>query len=544
MLASKLVRAFALALLVPAARAQLPCSWGRLTDANPQPDALVGSALATAGDLLAVGSPFRTGAGDKSCGAVLCYERAESGWAQAAVLEDPAPEAFSQFGIALAMSADTLVVGAPFHDVGALGNQGKVYVYTRQAGAWLLQQELSALDGGDQQLFGWSLALEGDRLAIGALWDGQIAHAAGAAYVFDRVQGVWSQTAKLVAPDQTILCNFGASLALSGDRVLIGAPDANTIVADAGAVYVFELEAGVWTQKAKFWPSDTTKNDEFGSAVVLAGDAAFVSAPSDDFANKLDIGSVYRYALESHAWVAKAKYFASDNFREDYFGTRLALSGTRLLIGAPGKDSGFTSNVGEAYLFEQGASEWSEVAKFKDTGNSSYDELGRGLAISAQSMFVGSPQRDTAAENGGSVLAWEFEAAQALFACPTTVSLSAGGSVGFELAAGSAQAGQLYLLLGSFSGTQPGTPVGSALFPLNPDALTFAMLAGLNSPPHAGNFGLLGATGGAQASLTVPPASDPALAGLTVHHAYLAFDAAAGIETAFCSNSVFTKILP
>src|SRR5262249_54878111 len=151
-----------------------------------------------------------------------------------------------QFGLSVAISGDTVVVGAPDDDIGANFGQGSAYVFTRSGAVWTLQQKLTSNDGEAFDLFGFAVALSGDTLVVGAELDnigGNVGNLGqGSAYVFARSGTVWTERQKLIADDGEAVDSLGYAVAISGNTVVVGAPlddiDANR---DQGSAYVFVL---------------------------------------------------------------------------------------------------------------------------------------------------------------------------------------------------------------------------------------------------------------------------------------------------------------
>ena len=161
------------------------------------------------------------------------------------------------FGYSVALSGDTVVVGAMFHDGAAAVDQGSAYVFVRSAGVWTLQQKLVAADAASRDQFGTSVAISGDTVVVGARFDlGAHIIGHGSAYVFVRSGGVWSQQQKLLPADAVSGDGFGYSVAISGETIVVSAPFGGTAVIREGAAYVFVRSAGVWSQQQKLLAAD------------------------------------------------------------------------------------------------------------------------------------------------------------------------------------------------------------------------------------------------------------------------------------------------
>jgi MYXO-CTERM domain-containing protein len=161
--------------------------------------------------------------------------------------------------------------------------------------------------------------------------------------VFVRSGGAWTQQAKLLANDKAAQDQFGVSVALTGDPALVGAHQDDDGGKDSGAAYVFARSSGVWTQQAKLLPNDGAEYDWFGVSVALTGDTALVGASGH-------IGSAYVFARSSDVWTQQAKLLANDGAENDRFGVSVALSEDMALVGAAWDDDK-APNAGAVYVF-------------------------------------------------------------------------------------------------------------------------------------------------------------------------------------------------
>lgn len=264
-----------------------------LTQSDGQEGDLFGYGLAISADTIAVGSVYH----NDYRGAVYVFERTGSAWTQLAELE--AGDFGDFFGFQVEVFEDTLMAGAYFDNAGAGNSQGSVFVFRRSGGQWVLEQNLTASDAAPVDGFGVSLSLALDTVVIGAYAKGGIGTPSfftGAAYVFSRQGNLWTQQEKLVAVDGKGGDGFGISVGLVDDRILIGSYGAD-IGANAhhGAAYVFERTSGHWSQTQKIRASDGETSDYFGRSVAFSGTSALVVSGFDDDGATLDQGIVYAY---------------------------------------------------------------------------------------------------------------------------------------------------------------------------------------------------------------------------------------------------------
>ncbi len=243
-----------------------------------------------------------------------------------------------------------------------------------------LQAEETKLDvpgamPGDR--VGCSIAIDGDTALVGAC------HTAGpmgeldmgAAYVFTRVGQMWSQSAMLLPTERKEHDRFGFSVALSGNRALIGSW--SNVIPFRGTAHVFVKNGAEWSQEAQLDPSVMLAYDQFGGAVALDGDTALVGAAKGD-------GVAWFFTRKEDQWIEDKSLAPSDVGSNKEMGWSAALSGTTAVVGAPG-----SKTAGAAYVFEKGAGGWSETRKLLLAGGITGDNFGISVAISGKTILVG-----------------------------------------------------------------------------------------------------------------------------------------------------------
>ena len=258
------------------------------------------------------------------------------------------------FGVSVAISGDTAVVGAGDDDTAGGTNAGSAYVFVRSDGVWTEQTHLFAFDGAANDLFGGSVAISGDTVVVGAPLDDTLGGVdAGSAYVFVRSGGVWTEQAHVFASDGAAGDTFGGSLAISGDAVVVTAwTDDTPAGTNAGSTYVFVRSGGVWTEDAHLFASDGAEYDRFTSDIAISGDTAVVGAVRDDTPGGTDAGSAYVFMRSGGVWTEKAHLFASDGAAGDRFGYCVEMFGDRVVVGAWGDDAPGGTDAGSVYVFD------------------------------------------------------------------------------------------------------------------------------------------------------------------------------------------------
>jgi hypothetical protein len=309
---------------------------------------------------------------DSGAGAAYVFERSGTGWSQETKLTAFDAAANDQFGFSLAVAGSTALVGAR----GSNSAAGAAYVFVLPA----QQAELSGSDTAAGDDFGYSVAISGSTAVVGAYTKECCASDMGAAYVFVRSGTNWSQQAKLTASDAAVDDFFGASVAISGSTVVVGAPGKNSAT---GAAYVFARSGTAWSQQAELTASDGVANDGFGQAVAISGSTAVIGASAENTSTA--VGAAYVFVISGGVWTQQAKMTASDAANGDDFGFWAAISGSTLVIGAPGKDSG----AGAAYVFVRSGTVWSQQSKLTASDAATGDGLGQSVAISGSTAIVG-----------------------------------------------------------------------------------------------------------------------------------------------------------
>ncbi len=267
-----------------------------------------GAAVSLLGNRVVVGATKDDYSTFSDAGSAYVFDRDSNGnWLQSAKLTPLDPQSDAEFGFSAAQLIGEAVIGAPYLSLPNSYRNGAVYVFDEHATSWDQTARLTASDAGFDDRFGYSVAMSGDRMIIGApdasLPGGQ---RAGAAYIFDKLNGIWTETAKLIEPIVNADDNFGFSVALDGDRAIIGSPVYTTATGSKGAAFVFDLVDGSWQNTAMVTASDATSNDAFGEAVAVTGTRAVVGARLADTLAGTNAGAAYVYSIPEPTGAALA----------------------------------------------------------------------------------------------------------------------------------------------------------------------------------------------------------------------------------------------
>jgi hypothetical protein len=368
----------------------------------------LGTSVAIAGGTIVVTAP--NAAAGSGQGAAYVFVKPTSGWAdttQAAKLTASDGTASDQFGSSVAVSGNTIVVGAPDATVAGNRDRGAAYVFVRPPAGWAdgtQTAKLTASGGSSFDILGTSVAIDGDTVvagAPGATVAGNLGQ--GAAYVFVKPRSGWAgatETAQLTASHGGEEDSLGQSVAIDGDTIVAGAPSPPVAPSpDFGAVYVFVKPATGWasaTDTAELIASDIAPGENFGFSVAISGGTVVAGAPEAIVAGNPAQGAAYVFVRPATGWVdalQTAKLTASDGASGDLLGLSVATSGGTVVAGAlPAVGANFSQ--GAVYVFVRPDPGWAnatETAKLTASDGASLDRLGVSVAISGSTVAAGAP---------------------------------------------------------------------------------------------------------------------------------------------------------
>lgn len=293
----------------------------------------------------------------------------------------------ANFGTGLAISGNLAIVGAPYAGFNNNTNQGAAYIFTRSKGAWTEAQELKESSGATDDFFGDSVAIDGTTILVGA--DGDTVNGAqyqGAVYVYTETNGTWSETQKVTAGDGIGGDYYGTPISASGNTVMIGAWSA-TINGkySQGAVYVYNVSNGVLNLTQKLVASDGVANDNFGDTISLSNGTALIGA----FGYNHLQGKAYLFSDSTGTWTQAQELTASDGAQGDRFGVSSALSPSTALIGASFATIGSNAAQGAAYIFTKSGGVWSQSQKLTASDGTANLHFGSDVALSGGNALIG-----------------------------------------------------------------------------------------------------------------------------------------------------------
>lgn len=324
--------------------------------------------------------------------AVYIYERGGAGWTLQARLTAPEPNLGLGFGTDVAISGDTVIIGAA-STIGR-GVDGRCYIFRRIGGNWLREATLNILEL--TSTFGHAVALDGNIAVIGAPKEDVSAARNGRVFVFERVGTQWVRRGEPVIQQTgnlSRILDFGADVAISGATIVVGAPSSERNGSPTGASFAFVRTGDQWIQQSipLFDPAGTS-GDYSGGAVAVLGDLALVGAPQDNANGILGAGSALLFQRTGTAWNHIAQPFLPDAGSDDEFGTAVALANGLAIVGAPRSRSyGGTPQVGKVYTFGVVQSSWQLLDRLQLPDGANQDQFGYRMAIDRDTLLVAAP---------------------------------------------------------------------------------------------------------------------------------------------------------
>ncbi|MCI0651205.1 MAG: PKD domain-containing protein [Planctomycetes bacterium] len=433
--------------------------------ASDGPSSRLGSAVALSGDYVLGGAPYHGAQGTQAGAAFVFAANAELP-AYGSLCDFAAPakvtasdgESFDGFGRSVALGAGVAIAGSPLDD--DLGiDSGAAYIYRFDGTNWSEEQKLTASDGGDGAQFGYSVAIDGDVALVGSPFDSGAGIEAGAALLFRYDGGGWTEEGALSAGGIGFYEWFGTAVAIEEDVAVVGAMLDDEVAADAGAAYVFRYDGASWEVEAKLIPIDGTPSGHFGNAVAISADRIVVGARHDS-GEGLFAGAVHVFRFDGVDWVAEQKLHAQDAALLDEFGASVAIFGAEIAIGSPYEIDNLPG-AGAVYVFRHDESDWVQTQKLQSPLAGNAGEfggtiaLGEGLLVIAGIEGLSNGEAHVFAKSGDT---WASHAA--LEFCGSAVNDAIGGAVaarGTTLCIGAHNdrdkgmgSGSMYLIAGGF----------------------------------------------------------------------------------------------
>lgn len=308
--------------------------------------------------------------------------------------------------------ADYAIIGAPGDD-GAAENAGAAYIYAFNSPHWQQEVKLTAADAAKGDAFGYVVSIDGTTAVVGAPKDDDTGSNSGAVYLFVRDANGWKQHAKLVPKDSAKLDAFGEAVDIQTSTLIVGAPGhTHGGVRFAGAVFVFVRDGNTWKEHAKLTADDAGAGDQFGISVGIGDDTIIVGSKKNDPDGIRDAGAAYIFQRDGNIWKQGAKLTAPKKRKGDHFGTGVATSRNIAIVGAPlSEEGGFSA--GAAYSFVNADGVWNNGATVVPEVAHPNLFYGSAIAISGDTVIVTScdgPEKGVGVGNG--IVAYVYSGAE------------------------------------------------------------------------------------------------------------------------------------
>jgi len=310
------------------------------------------------------------------------------------------------FALIISISGDVVVVGAPQDDDSG-SDSGSAYVYRFNGTTWVEEQKLVASDSAAGDFFGIRVSVNGDVAVVSAIGDDDKGDDSGSAYIFRHNGSMWVEEQKLTATDGAAFDNFGSSVSVSGDVAVVSAYRDEDNGNDSGSAYIFRFNGSMWVEEQKLTATDGAASDIFGSSVSVSGDVVVVVAPQDDDSGS-DSGSAYVYRFNGATWVEEQKLTASDGAAFDNFGSSVSVSGDVAVVSAY-QDDDNGGNAGSAYIFRYNGAMWVEEQKLLASDGAADDQFGISVSVSGDLAVVGAFLDDDRGASSGSAYVYRFD---------------------------------------------------------------------------------------------------------------------------------------
>lgn len=403
-------------------------------DAGAIDDATLGQSIAVSGDRVLLGAPredtlvadgglafLPDGGALRRSGRAYLFERLPGGWARVETFTPPAPHRLGEFGTSVALAGDLAAIAEP--------EFGLVHVYRRLTGGWVFQGSVTGHNTASTDGFGSALALAAGQLVVGAplednyaggidvMTDNESGNNAGAVYVFaaTAADGGWVERGYLKPDMPSPSAQFGAALAFDGTRLVVGAPgEATNAVgvnpmrpsmapaqAESGAIFIYARSGASWSQEAWAKAPNAGEQDRFGAAVALSGGRVVIGAPMEASSDRLSpagngmpmAGAAYVMTLDG-GWRFTDYLKATTPAMGDRFGDAVGISGDVIAVGGPEHSDLANARpmVGAAWVFSTtDGTHWEDRGKWLGPRAEASQRFGAPLVVGPSSIFLCAP---------------------------------------------------------------------------------------------------------------------------------------------------------
>jgi hypothetical protein len=372
---------------------------GNITDYHPVADTAAaegdhfGACVSISGNYAIVGTYLDDVGANLDQGSASIYQYNGSRWVLMQKLTDPTGAGNDYFGSSVFISGNYAIVGAFGDDASSIIDQGSASIYQYNGSSWVLMQKLTDVTGAASDGFGNSVSISGNYAIVGAALDDVSAIDQGSTSIYRYNGSNWVLMQKLTDPAGAGNDNFGISVSISGNYIIVGAyldnVNANT---DQGSASIYQYNGSTWVLMQQLTDATGAATDYFGISVSISGNYAIVGAYSDDVGANTFQGSASIYQYNGSSWVLMLKLTDANGASGDLFGICVSISGSYAIVGAYGDNAGSENDEGSASIYLRVGQGWQKLQYVSDPANSNTSEnFGAATAIdgSTQRFLIG-----------------------------------------------------------------------------------------------------------------------------------------------------------
>ncbi|GLR18809.1 FG-GAP repeat protein [Portibacter lacus] len=313
-----------------------------------------GSAVSISNDYALIGAPGKDVGGNAEQGKAYIFKKNNGSWAEESSLVSSDGTISDNFGSSLSISGDYAIIGAPYKTVGSNEFQGKAYIFKRDGMIWSEHAILTAPDGMEYDQFGSEVSISGDYVIIGV--EGKDVGSntnQGKAYIFKRSGSAWNLQSELLASNETAYSFFGSAVSISGDYASVTYFDYSVGEFGQGKVCVYKRSGTSWNEQVCIIDANGADIDQFGSSLSMSGDHLVIGASQKNVLNNSNQGKGFIYKRSGSLWSEQAGVVSSDGKAGDFFGFSVAIDGNNVIIGSTNKDVNGNIDQGKVYFYSK-----------------------------------------------------------------------------------------------------------------------------------------------------------------------------------------------
>ncbi len=315
------------------------------------------------------------------------------------------PKQGAYFGRFVAQNDNYMVISA-YKDFGKASSSGSLFIFQNKNGQYVQTQKIFPEDGTVEQFFGYSIGINNNWIITGAHHDSSKGASSGAAYILEKNNSNdWVISQKLVPDELSEADEFGKKVDLYGQFAVSSSYLDDDLGINSGSVYIFKMDSGYWHKFSKIYASTPAKYSQFGLSVDLFKDKLIVGAP---FEGDKEFGSTYIFEFIDNKWVETAKLMPEGLNDFDQFGITVKISDGFAFVSSI-KDDDLGKNSGAVYVFKKTDTRWDYFQKLKAPDGAEGDGFGIDIELSDSIAIIGSYFDDDKGQNSGSIYFFQLK---------------------------------------------------------------------------------------------------------------------------------------